>query len=351
MSQKYIGSKRLQEIDTIRLVANYLVVVIHSVCVLQWVEHMGLEFAFWNYCSQMIAPIAMPTLFFISGYVFFSGSDSYTLKIRKRIGRLVIPYICWNMIFIIGYFMACWFGIRKMQESNNLFLLLNWVRLKIFSLTAAPADMPTWYLRAIFIYGLAAPIIKVILAGRYRLIRFSILLIGIALLDGVITYLGLESKVVYTFPTYSIACFSIGAGLAINRIGLSALWGDRWFVFLILGITMLLLSQQCFMPKCLSPFLQVGMVLILFSLGGRLVEYKFPNVLGEASFFVYVSHIAVLPLVARIGAYIFIGFPFACSFTMIFSIVVSICICLCFYIFIQKHLPILSTILNGRFRI
>jgi len=112
-----------------------------------------------------------------------------------------------------------------------------------------------------------------------------------------------------------------------------------------------LLSQQCFMPRCLFPILEVGKVMILFSLGGKLLKCRIPKVFDEASFFVYLSHIAVLPLVARIGAYILNGCPFACSGTMIFSIVVSISICVTLYVLMQKYLPILSTVLNGRFRL
>ena len=95
--------ERIKEVDAVRLAANYLVVVMHSVCIFQYMTPAGKEFEILRFFSQVLAPIAMPTLFFISGYVLFVSSDNYVSKMRKRIGRLLIPYLCWNLIFVLGF--------------------------------------------------------------------------------------------------------------------------------------------------------------------------------------------------------------------------------------------------------
>ena len=63
-------TKRFQEIDAVRWTCNILVVAIHFLILLGSC-HEGREYLFWKWLSQDFAPIAMPTLFFISGYLFY----------------------------------------------------------------------------------------------------------------------------------------------------------------------------------------------------------------------------------------------------------------------------------------
>lgn len=59
-----------------------------------------------NLISNTICHIAVPLFFIISGYLFFINIDSFNYKIyiRKLRGRfktLVVPYLFWNLIFIL----------------------------------------------------------------------------------------------------------------------------------------------------------------------------------------------------------------------------------------------------------
>ena len=61
--------------------------------------------------SGILAHVAVPLFFFISGYLFFIKLKSFNLmaykqSIGKRIFSLVIPYIFWNLFVIFVFFIV-----------------------------------------------------------------------------------------------------------------------------------------------------------------------------------------------------------------------------------------------------
>ena len=53
--------------------------------------------------SHVLTHIAVPTFFFISGFLFFVNFqewswDNYKRKIHSRVRTLIIPYILWNIV-------------------------------------------------------------------------------------------------------------------------------------------------------------------------------------------------------------------------------------------------------------
>ena len=348
--------ERIKEVDAVRLAANYLVVVMHSVCIFQYMTPAEKESEILRFFSQVLAPIAMPTLFFISGYVLFVSSDNYVSKMRKRIGRLLIPYLCWNLIFVLGFWVSCWFGLRNgcKQDFSDIWFFLGWFRQKLFSLCAPPADMPTWYLRAVFIYALASPLIEIVLRGRCRAIRLAVMVVLILFAMWCVSSFGLESDFVYTYPIYSMLSFALGAWFSIAKIQLSILWDRRWLIFLCLGLMSFLVLRLTNMPRYLVPVFQAGQFLLLFAIArvALLPLYKkLPDVMRDSAFFVYLCHIAVLPLIARSIAFCINGIPLGCSIAFVVSVIVSIGICMCIYMITLRLCPILSNALNGRLRI
>lgn len=56
--------------------------------------------------SNIIASIAVPLFYFISGFLFFFKTaffsfDVYCSKIKKRAKTILIPYLCWNLFVIL----------------------------------------------------------------------------------------------------------------------------------------------------------------------------------------------------------------------------------------------------------
>lgn len=60
------------------------------------------------FISDSLGRITVPFFFFVSGYLFFFGwqpsGKSYLGKLRRRVFTLLIPYLVWSLIGMIGYY-------------------------------------------------------------------------------------------------------------------------------------------------------------------------------------------------------------------------------------------------------
>ena len=59
-------------------------------------------------CAQILARIAVPLFFMFSGFLFFYKTNGFTAqtyaeKLKKRVRTLLIPYLFWNILFVVFY--------------------------------------------------------------------------------------------------------------------------------------------------------------------------------------------------------------------------------------------------------
>ena len=63
-----------------------------------------------DFISDGLARIAVPLFFIISGYLFFLGFtwslDKYKAKVKSRLSSLVIPFLFWNAVSMLVFFIA-----------------------------------------------------------------------------------------------------------------------------------------------------------------------------------------------------------------------------------------------------
>lgn len=62
------------------------------------------------FISRILASVAVPLFFFISGYLFFFRTtfsvDVYKKKLKSRIKTLLIPYLFWNFVVLVGHWIV-----------------------------------------------------------------------------------------------------------------------------------------------------------------------------------------------------------------------------------------------------
>lgn len=102
--------------------------------------------------SDCIGQIAVPVLFFISGYLYFVNIDKlsyeqYKNKTRSRIKSLFIPYIFWNGLYIMIYSLCQSLGMRtifsKITEWNSIDFFKAFF---CFDSGMSPIDGPLWFI-------------------------------------------------------------------------------------------------------------------------------------------------------------------------------------------------------------
>lgn len=111
--------------------------------------------------SKEFTQIAVPTFFFISGFLFFYGtdgfdSDAYKAKINKRWKTLMLPFLLWTVIAVIPFVVMHICKVLQGQESVNI--LVDYCR-DVNTWINGPFNYHLWFLRELIVVSIASPII------------------------------------------------------------------------------------------------------------------------------------------------------------------------------------------------
>ena len=113
-----------------------------------------------------ITEVAVPTFFFISGFLYFSNFDNlndYITKIKKRIDSIVVPYFLWS--FLNWLYFAIITHVSVISTKMNM----KPVRLDLNSAIqdiAMSNYAPLWFLRVLFCLCILGVALNVVLNHR-----------------------------------------------------------------------------------------------------------------------------------------------------------------------------------------
>lgn len=296
---------RDSEIDFLRCVMNYMIVVMHAWAAFQYVDHTTLEFASCTIICEFLCAMALPTFFIISGYLMFQHFDLQSIgkKLIRRLRRLVVPYLVWNVTFVLFYLMLarC---VPRLSVRVSGFGLDTWSGAieKIVSLTIAPIDGPLWFLRALVYLSLLSPLLWLGLRVS-RGIPFVVLTLvwgwgewHFRLVDGLSGIL----------PAFAIGCYVLGAWVSTRGFRIFDLF--RAWPWLAVGIVAFVircgLVLPCFQDQPVvdwvwmaNTYLQIALAPTLVSLVGLThvdrwvgVDNHVYKYLKDMSFFAYAGH-------------------------------------------------------------
>lgn len=158
------------QLDAVRCVAVLLVVLLHAWgAASQYVDPSSWECWGWTFLAARMTGCAMPALFLVSGYLLFKEFSvaSWPQKMVRRIRRLVVPSVCWNVVFVLFY-LAVARLFPRVEARVEAFGLMTWsgCLAKVLHPFVAPIDNPLWFMRTIFVFALAAPLLWGFLRSR-----------------------------------------------------------------------------------------------------------------------------------------------------------------------------------------
>lgn len=294
------NSKESLAIDWVRFPLAALIVLIHT----PFTDDRS-DFAFYlgKAVSENLADIAVPTFFFISGYLFFAhyekfGWNEYRNMLIKKSCTLLLPYIIWNAIVYLFLMISHLhtdgtFGDIMPWELHKIFWAQNdgYVATSLFgykfSILCTPVCGVLWFIRDLMVAMLMSPIIWWIVR-RCKLWALILFLIPWVL------YIGIPIK---GFGLMALCFFPLGAtfsicdkdifkyirpGGAIISIIFVIIWSINSFI-----------SFNSNVPRLLNQLLILtGLVSILYIsyICTSCKSYRIICKLGEASFFIYVCH-------------------------------------------------------------
>lgn len=295
---------RSNNLDVVRCISNYLIIVMHASAALQYCTSGGAENDIWIFICGCLTQYALPALFLISGYLLFKNYsfESYPKKLVRRIKRLFVPYVVWNITFV-GFFLACKSFVPRLAARVSSFGLdtLSGTFSKILSLTVHPIDGPLWFLRTLFILSLVSPLFYCIIKSNRTIVRYSgLLFIMIAYV--VCGYMGWINSLLMTYPLYAITLFYVGGLLATSKKDVSLEFkSNLWLLPSVVGLGLMVLvifSPQNADTPWYATFNDLGKLLMTpglfymvskFNLGSK-AENKYFIFAKDMSFFAYAGH-------------------------------------------------------------
>jgi len=192
---------------------------------------------FENFISWVLCHQTLPMFLLISGFLFFKDYElTYKCtmhKVQRRVRSLLIPFLLWNMIAFV-----CILCIQTIRPdlapyfNQDRTLIRDYGILDFFNGLLGIRDhylydLPTWFIRDIFLMALLSPLVWTILKKLPTVL--SLLLLGVLMF----------SKPLCGFQHTVIIFYSLGALISIKSIRLE--WIDKWgreitIVFIILGL-------------------------------------------------------------------------------------------------------------------
>lgn len=222
--------KRNVELDVVRCGMNYMIVLLHAWAAFQYVPWGCGEFLVWTAVCSHLAWLAIPTFFMISGYLLFQKFSFSSLpeKMNRRVRRLLVPYLTWNVFFVLFYLSLAHLvprlGARVVSYGLTTF---SGALGKVIGLTEHPIDGPLWFLRTLLIFGLLSPILWWLMRWRRGLLALGLCLVWCV---GEVL-LGWSAALGKVVPAYSLVCFVLGGVVAMNGKDIVVFFRRGWWIW------------------------------------------------------------------------------------------------------------------------
>ncbi|MDR0745550.1 MAG: acyltransferase [Mediterranea sp.] len=303
---------------------------------------------------------SVPVYFFISGVVFFLGTDfnkkTFIQKLKNRTRSLLIPYIIWNLI---GLVYLLW-RISLNAETSLSVTLSEFSIARFFSAFWMfssdpevagfyPADGPLWFIRDLIIVVCLAPIICfAIKKTKY----YFIILLGIAWF---ILGLDHDNWIRLWQLAHAFFFFSWGAYISICKPDMIEYFRRFFklsiFLYLTLGVLCLIFHDKPLFSYLKSCNIIVGLF-FAYNLSAGLLKkniLKVSKFLSSSSFYIYVSHTFLIGGIRRVMTIIFnpqTGYDFVIVFFA--SLVCIVAILLITFYLLNKYCSFGLKILMGK---
>lgn len=300
--------------------------------------------------AQIITRIAVPLFFIFSGFLFFYRVESFSLqsyiaKIKKRVYTLLIPYLFWNILFIVFYNVLGWIFPGKIQiYIGQGYTIADWLmELWNSNGTGAPISLQFWFIRDLILVVIITPILY------YSIKKLGYLF---PLILGILWLIGLWPDIIFTID--ALFFFSLGAYFSVTK---------RNFVELIkphvisAGVLYLILVVLTFSTKShewvryvkyMSILLGIAFAISLSAVLIQKNKWRDNALLANSSFFIYAYHIIAIPIIRRILFSIIPCTTDIHATVLYFTLTVIIAVMgILLYILFKKTLPQTTRLITG----
>jgi hypothetical protein len=321
---------------------------------------IGLSVIFFeNLVSEVMGHISVPFLFVIAGFLFFKNYEltyeNTKQKLSRRTHSLLIPYLIWNAVTLVGLFVI-------QLKRPDLSIYFNQDRTLIVDYTVWDFlngflgirdvyiyNRPLWFIRDLMIMALFSPCFWLVLKRLPLAVTLSAL--------GVIWFL-----VPNLWPLRSglghdgLVFYSIGALIAIRTIDIT--WIDKHgkiitCVFIVLSVLEAYLRTIDYYHWRFHRTVLVMGILCIWYVSKEIMRFKtlsqILRALSGFAFFVYVSHMPIFLKIVRGALQLLLPFDsLGVLFAYIAAVLITVPLLVTVAYLLRMYLPNLFAVLNGQ---
>lgn len=298
-----------------------------------------------NLISRGLADVAVPMLFVISGYLFFSNiktgtAEEFTNKLKNRFKTLALPFLFWSLFGILLFFVLQSFPLSKPFFTKDLvrdFSTVKWIH-TIFYL---PIAAQLWFIRDLMVLIILSPVIYKSLKSVPKITLLACF-----------TLWALDVKI-YLFSPEALFFFITGSYWGAMKMQLQNLYRVKYSTLLLTfwlgleGIKTLLTEHHIYTKWLLTAIHKIaiitGIVAIWYFYD---VVYKNVDItkkkyfpIFKYSFWVYVTHQPLLNIIKK-ALNSFMGFSnFNSLVVYLLSPVITLVIIIPLAMLLRKYAP------------
>ncbi len=337
---------KIKLISYIQFLCAILIVILHSNNISGYAFNKNTSYAnqavyYFEEIITVFGHVAVPIFFYITGYLMYrnysNNFESYLKKVKSRISTLVQPYLLWNFIIVLFYWILSRIPLvanrlNHMYVPNDLSFIIKSILNSDFT--------PLWYVRNIFI-------LAVLSIMFYQIIRFKfcgMIVIGFLVVLNLLlefNYFG----IIYWLPMYLFGGMYALHGKSIFRLK-DDIQGKLLKILFIVFFLFNIFSNNSivlYIYRFLSPFVVGDFFRILYE---KNIFLKTERV-WKYSFFTYCSHFILISIYQKI---ILILFGNGCVVTLISYLSTPIiCLSIIFSVayMLERYCPFVWKLLTG----
>lgn len=233
-----------------------------------------------------LVTIAVPCFFFISGYLLFQNysKDKIVSKFVSRVKTLLVPFLFWQSVGFLFWSVLSAIPIISSRMNNRTeFTVQRWLQCFLDN----SGDGPLWYVQALLLDVLLAPVIFLLLKNWSKKVYSGILLIVVWI---VVKNLLLGNAMI-PLPTVS---FLAGSYIGLNHKEIFHYYFDSpVFNILLLGACVLVRAFVN-LPEDAVDITSVVTGIAIWNLLRDGSQLKHHAKLESAMFFIYAAHTFLL---------------------------------------------------------
>lgn len=335
------------KIRTVNGIMCVLVVFLHSYNIERY-SNLSLEITplVESFVSFTVGNVAVPTFFLMSAILFFQNfnlSKTWT-KYRSRISSVLIPYILWNIIYLIVFLILVNFPLsRQFMDTKEIFMNIQTL---IDSVLFYQYNGVYWFMYQLILFILISPLVYLIMKPRYSILVVPVLLV----MSHLIPYIPPYSKGIMV---NSLVYWVLGAYFALhgreqvfNRCPNSKVYFVLSLFLLMLRFYLMSINPGLIIYKALDVLMLLNVVSLWFALD--IFKFRLVYDWMGMSFFIYTTHPLIVWSIKNVVSILLPGNDAMALMNYIIAGIGGVVIPMCIAKIMSRYVPKLYSILCGK---